>query len=188
MDEEYKNVYRKWEGKIYSGRHPTHIPVGSSKVIPKQQKVPGYCILCPMKGVIANKYLLRRHYQHVHVKYGITVEDMNILACKCSQMKSHGSDGFCRNLHFHCHICHWPRTQWEQMFIHYTTQHDFEPDRVAHLQKGPRATRAKKKTPQPTPQGRSGSKGGKGGKGGSAIDAGSASPKKPKGVKGSRKK
>jgi len=143
--QKYKNVYRKWEGQIYDGPHPTHIPVGSSDVIPSQQSVPGYCILCPMTRVIPSRYELRRHFRHLHVKYGITVQNTNIMACKCSQMKNHGSDGTVRNLHFHCHKCHWPRTQWIQMYGHYTTQHNFRPEEVAHLQVGPRESRCRQR-------------------------------------------
>ena len=141
VDAKYRKVYRKWSGTPYKGVHPTHIPIGSNDIIPAKQKVPSYCLLCPITTTFPSMCHLKRHFQHLHVKYTITVDKTTMLACKCSQIKSQGTDGSCHNLHYHCHICHWPRIQKHQMFIHFTSQHNLTMSQVGHLMRKPKLAR-----------------------------------------------
>jgi len=142
VDAKYRNVYRKYAGSLYKGKHPTHIPLGSNDIIPPRQTVPGYCLLCPMSTTFPSMCRLRRHFRHLHLKYAITVDQTTMLACKCSQVKSQGTDGTVRNLHYHCHLCHWPRVQKHQMFIHFTTKHSLTMDEVGHLMRKPKKVKA----------------------------------------------
>ena len=141
VDMMYRHVYRKWCGKPYDGKHPTHLPVGCRTVIPDKQKIPGYCLLCPMTDIYPSLCRLRRHYNHLHVKYQIVVKKTVMLACKCSQIKNQGTDGSCRNMHYHCYICNWPRVQKHHMFIHLTTQYGLNMKEVGHLERAPKPVR-----------------------------------------------
>ena len=136
-----RRVYKKWCGVPYEGKHPTHVPVSSDAYIPPKQMLPGYCLLCPMTDIHPNLCRLKRHFAHLHIKYKVTVQDMQILACKCSDVRNQGTDGSNRNLHYHCHVCNWPRTQKHYLFVHLTTQHNFTMVEVGHLMRDPKSVK-----------------------------------------------
>ena len=138
VDEEYRDRYRRWAGRTYKGKHPTHLVQGEKKVFPHNQLIPGYCLLCPMTSLIPTDYRYKRHFRLCHIKHAVVVGRITLLACKCSQIKSQGSDESCRNQHYHCHLCHWPKTSKQALFIHYNTQHDLPIETIGHLEERPK--------------------------------------------------
>ena len=124
VDEKYRDRYRRWAGRTYKGKHPSHLVQGEKKVFPHNQLIPGYCLLCPMTSLIPTNYRYKRHFRLCHIKHAVLIAKITLLACKFSQVKSQGTDYSCRNQHYHCHLCHWPKTSKQALFIHYNTQHD----------------------------------------------------------------
>ena len=86
-----------------------------------------------MMSLIPTDYRYKRHFRLCHIKHAVVVARITLLACKCSQVKSQGTDYSCRNQHYHCHLCHWPKTSKQALFIHYSTQHDLAIEVIGHL-------------------------------------------------------
>ena len=133
VDEKYRDCYRRWAGRTYKGKHPSHLVQGEKKVFPHNQLILGYCLLCPMTSLIPTNYRYKRHFRLCHIKHAVLIAKITLLACKCSQVKSQGTDYSCRNQHYHCHLCHWPKTSKQALFIHYNTQHDLPIEVIGHL-------------------------------------------------------
>ena len=135
VDEIYQETYHCWVGWTHKGKHPSHIVQGQKKIYPPNQLIPGYCLLCLITSVQATLYRYKRHYRLCHIKHAVVIGCITLLACKCSEIKSQGTNKSCRNQHYHCHLCHWPKTSKEALFIHYTTQHEVKYELVGHLVK-----------------------------------------------------
>ena len=133
VDEKYRDHYRRWAGQTYKGKHPSHLVQGEKNVFPHNQLILGYCLLCPMTSLIPTNYRYKQHFRLCHIKHAVVIVRITLLACKCSQVKSQGTDYSCRNQHYHCHLCHWPKTLKQALFIHYNTQHDFPIEVIGHL-------------------------------------------------------
>ena len=138
VDEQYHDTYRRWAGRTYKGKHPSHLVKGATNVFPPNQLIPGYCLLCPMTSLLPTDYRYKHHFRLCHVKHAVIVGRITLLACKCSQVKSQGMDDSCRNQHYHCHLCHWPKTSKSALFIHYSTQHDLPMEVIRHLVEKPK--------------------------------------------------
>ena len=133
VDTLYCDTYRRWEGHTYQGKHPSHLVQGTTNVFPPHQIIPGYCLSCPMTSLQPTDYRYKRHFRLCHVKHTVIVGKITLLACKCLQVKSQGMDKSCRNQHYHCHMCHWPKTSKSALFIHYSTQHELSMSTIRHL-------------------------------------------------------
>ena len=133
VDEKYRDMYMKWAGCTYKGKHPSHLVKGAKDVFPPNQLIPGYCLLCSMTSLQLTDYRYKHHFRLCHVERTVIVGRITLLACKCSQVKSQGMDESCRNQHYHCHMCHWPKTLKAALFIHYSTQHELPKEVIGHL-------------------------------------------------------
>ena len=138
VDEKYRDHYRKWAGRTYKGKHPSYLVQGEKNVFPHNQLIPGYCLLCPMTSLIPTDYRYKRHFRLCHIKHDVVIARITLLACKCSQVKSQGTDYSCKNQHYQCHLCHWPKTSKQALFIHYNTQHDLPIEVISHLVERPK--------------------------------------------------
>ena len=64
-----------------------------------------------------------RHYDAIHISKLIVVGEKTCLYCKCSAVRSRGSDDMTRNSHYHCPVCHWPQDAQKQIGQHIYTKH-----------------------------------------------------------------
>ena len=100
-------VYKKWQPLNPKQKsHPSVRDIDDSTVIPDEQEVPEWCILCPRNKYLRDNTYAHTHYLRRHHKKLLVVDNAKMLACKCSEIRSHGSDRSARNLHFHCSLCY----------------------------------------------------------------------------------
>ena len=142
VDEQCRTLninYKKWEGTAEAKNHlhKSHIPFKKSSKIPRNQEVPGNCILCPLKKYIRDNWDMNRHYNAVHIANLICIDNTVALQCKCSDVRSRGwqKDRSTRNSHYHCTICHWPRDRIPQLVNHMISRHNTPSNIVRHLNK-----------------------------------------------------
>ena len=109
----------------------------SKSKIPKDQDVPGNCLLCPLKKYIKDNWDLKRHYNAVYIANLIVIDQTVALQCKCSDMRSCGwdRDTSTRNSHYHCTVRHWPRDRIPQLVNHMILQHNIDVGLIRHLNK-----------------------------------------------------
>ena len=129
--------YKQWSGnnQVKPNMHKSHVNVNAASNIPTSQTIPGMCILCPAKKYLPNNWDRDRHYNGVHIRNLIVVENITALQCKCSKVRSRGwkKDRCTRNAHFHCTVCHWPRDRKQQLANHMVAKHNISSTAVAHL-------------------------------------------------------
>ena len=127
--------YVKWDASKANSNelHMSHLRKGSKDVVLRKQKVPGRCLLCPKQGMFVTPRLMEQHYVSVHHKSSRTFENIILLRCKCSEVRSRGSDKSTRNAHFHCTQCHKPCDFANQLAKHMVSKHDYEPEDVMSL-------------------------------------------------------
>ena len=135
-------MYRKWLGPCYKKLHPSTIPPTCANIIPPRQRCPGYCVLCPLQHQTYSAYDLKRHYKHMHRNKSYVVQAHTLLRCKCSDVKSQGTDLSNRNAHYHCHLCQWPKKDREQLAIHYASKHSLPFEAISHLYRVPSKLKA----------------------------------------------
>ena len=142
VDEECRALhinYRRWDGTAEAKNylHKSHIPFRKSSKIPRNQEVPGNCILCPLKKYIRDNWDMNRHYNAVHIGNLICIDNTIALQCKCSDVRSRGwaKDKSTRNSHYHCMICHWPRDRIAQLVNHMISRHNTPSTMIRHLNK-----------------------------------------------------
>ena len=99
--------YLKWRGVKGKGQHLSHEPTSKVLIdyVPRGQKLNEDCILCPQEIHPTSKYDLLSHVRRVHVGHLITIQEMNLLMCRCSDIRSQGRDNSVRNRHWHCVDC-----------------------------------------------------------------------------------
>ena len=104
---------------------------------PKKQPVPGDCVICPQQKYLANNWNKQRHYRSKHQEKLLVVDEVVMLHCKCSAVRSHGwdRDKSTRNAHYHCLICHWPCDKVSQMVNHIHAIHGRDANSLRHLMK-----------------------------------------------------
>ena len=64
-------VYRRWKPMNPDQEsHPSIMFYDNDTIVPQEQKVPDWCILCPRNKVMRNKEFCHSHYLKVHHKQG----------------------------------------------------------------------------------------------------------------------
>ena len=58
--------------------HPSIMFYDDDTIVPQEQEVPDWCILCPRNKVMRNKEFCHSHYLKVHHKKLIVVQDYKI--------------------------------------------------------------------------------------------------------------
>ena len=117
-------VYKHWEPLDPDlDSHPSVRDVDDETIIPEQQNIPNWCIMCPRNKHLRNRDFAVKHYLRVHHSKLHVVNNYKMLSCKCSEIRSHGSDHSARNLHFHCHICFHPFKSADLLATHLITRH-----------------------------------------------------------------
>ena len=70
----------------------------------------------------------------MHHKKLLVVNNSKMLACKCSEIRSHGSDRSARNQHFHCCVCLHPFKAGDLLATHMiTSRTETDLSQVRHL-------------------------------------------------------
>ena len=126
-------VYRRWMPDPERDSHLSIRPFLDNSILPEEQNIPGHCLLCPRKSYFTTRKDAEYHYNHVHIEHCIVVEDTKILMCKCSDVRSRGTDYCARNRHFHCYICFRPCDQKVQFAKHMIIKHQINENSVMHL-------------------------------------------------------
>ena len=131
--------YRRWSGttepKDYLHKSQCRFLEGDDGYFPERQDIPGDCVLCPQQKYLANHWDKRRHYNTKHQERLIVLDDIVMLQCKCSAVRSRGwdRDRSSRNAHYHCSICHWPRDKRTQIVNHIKTIHGRDANTLRHM-------------------------------------------------------
>ena len=116
--------------------HPSVHDFNDDTVIPDEQDIPEWCILCPQNTYLKNYNLGHHHYLSRHHKTLLVVQDFKMFSCKCSEVRSHGSDNSTCNKHYHCHLCYHPFRTADLLSTHYISQHpELDPVCIKHLMK-----------------------------------------------------
>ena len=97
VDEQCRTLnitYKWWEGMRDEKEqyHKSQMAFCGKSKIPKDQDIPGNCLLCPLKKYIKDNWDLKRHYNVVHIANLIVIDQTVALQCKCSDMRSRGWD------------------------------------------------------------------------------------------------
>ena len=80
-------VYRQWKPlNPDQESHPSIMFFNEETIVPEEQKIPDWCILCPRNKVMRDKGFCQSHYLRVHHKKLIVVENYKMLSCKCSDL------------------------------------------------------------------------------------------------------
>ena len=104
-----------------------------SSVIEEEQVIPGYSLLCLCKKYLIDRKSGKYHNTNVHIKHCIVVDHWKVLMCKCSEVRSHGTDFSTHNHHFHCPICYQPFDQPWQRGNHMIVKHQHDERSVNYL-------------------------------------------------------
>ena len=130
-------MYKQWDGTRDEKEqyHKSQMAFRSKSKIPKDQDIPGNCLLCPLKKYIKDNWDLKHHYNAVHIANLIVIDQTVALQCKCSDVRSRrwDRDKSTRNSHYHCIMCHWPRDRIPQLVNHMITQHNIDVGLISHL-------------------------------------------------------
>ena len=142
VDEQCRTLnikYRRWPGntqpKNYLHKSHCRFLDGDDGYFPERQVIPGDCVLCPQQKYLQDNWDKRRHYQTKHQQRLLVLDDIVMLQCKCSAVRSRGwdRDHSTRNAHYHCSVCHWPRDKTSQIYNHIRTIHDRNAESLQHL-------------------------------------------------------
>ena len=130
--------YRRWPGTTEPKAmlHKSQCRfLANDDNFPAQQQIPGDCILCPTKKYLKDNWDARRHYIPKHQQNLLVMDDIVMLQCKCSMIRSSGwdRDHSTRNAHYHCSVCHWPRDKPSQIRNHIKVIHGRSMQEVQHL-------------------------------------------------------
>ena len=102
--------------------------------VPEEQQMGSWCLLCPMNCYMTTQHLTLKHYRAVHHKKMLVVRDMKMWRCKCSEVRSHGSDNSAQKAHYHCFICYHHFKSSDLIAIHFATQHpELTLGKIRHL-------------------------------------------------------
>ena len=140
VDEECERLgiyYKIW--RPLNPEQTSHISVrdvNDDTIIPEEQEIPQWCILCPKNCVLPNYHFAVNHYRSVHQSTLLVVNETKMWACKCSEMRLHSSDNSARNKHYHCLECFHPFKRSDLLATHISTQHtDIGLFQIRHLMK-----------------------------------------------------
>ena len=150
VDEECRkqNIkYLKWTGSKGKGLHVSQIKADIVLIdyILNKQDENSDCLLCPKEKCLGGRADAIDHYKRVHISRLIQIANINILMCRCSEIRSRGSDKSVHKRHFHCLACWYPFDTTAKLRIHKLAKHSdkyLELD-VAHLK--PKVLPKKKK-------------------------------------------
>ena len=118
-------VYKQWTPfNPEQTEHASIFPANAEHFVPEAQDIPNWCMLCPRTRVLRDKAFAELHYKRVHHKRLIIIRNDKVLACKCSEIRSHGSDNSTRNQHYHCTICFHAIKSADFLATHMLTQHE----------------------------------------------------------------
>ena len=126
-------VYRRWVPNPDLQGHISIRPFLDSTIVSDEQRVPGHCLLCPKMKYFIDRHSANYHYTHVHIVHCLVIEDYKILMCKCSDVRSRGSDYRAHNRHYHCYQCYQPFDQPAQLAQHLIIKHQVEEKEVIHV-------------------------------------------------------
>ena len=117
--------YLKWQGKKGRGLHASQVKVKTVLIdyVPSNQDVNADCLLCPMEKTLNGKADAIDHYKWVHIAHLLTVKNVNLLRCRCSEIRSRGTDNSVRNRHYHCIECWHPFDTGPKLRIHKLSKH-----------------------------------------------------------------
>ena len=127
VDEEFARwgiVYKYWQA--LDPDQTSHVTVrefGDDTIIPENQPVPQWCIICPKNSFLRNQRIAHHHYHYWHHSRMLVIRNTKLWACKCSKMRSHGSDNLARNQHYHCLACFHPFKTGDLLATHIVMQH-----------------------------------------------------------------
>ena len=129
--------YLKWMGTKGRGLHPSQVKAKVVLIdyVPKSQDENADCLLCPKEKTLGGMADTIDHYWCVHIAHLLTVTNVNILMCRCSDIRSRGSDNSARNGHFHCVTCWHPFDTGAKLRIHKLSKHGekYSEQDLAHL-------------------------------------------------------
>ena len=127
--------YVKWDKKRPQSRtlHKSHQYASRRTEYVRQQNIPAFCVLCPKQGYMYSRKRCIQHYGAVHIPTGVTIGKIFVLRCRCSDVRSRGSDGRARNAHYRCTVCWKPCDQRSQLGIHLLTRHHVNDEDVKDL-------------------------------------------------------
>ena len=128
-------VYRRWKPlNPEQQSHPSVMFFDEDTIVPEDQTVPDWCILCPRNKVMRDENFCKNHYLRVHHKRLIVVQNYKMLSCKCSEIRSYGTDCTARNQHYHCYECFHPFKSGDLLATHILTNHpEVDLPQVRHL-------------------------------------------------------
>ena len=128
-------VYRRW--KPLNSEQESHQSVmffDEHTIVSDEQKVPDWCILCPRNKVTSDQQFCQNHYLRVHHERLIVVENYKMMSCKCSKIRSYGSDRSARNQHYHCYRCFHPFKLADFLAMQLITSHpEVDLPQICHL-------------------------------------------------------
>ena len=123
VDEQLTDIkYVYWqdkEPKKQGDLYISHQDFLDAPIIIPQQPMDSHCILCPRKKELAGEYYAEAHYRWVHRGHSLVINDIIMLMCKCSEVRSTGTDGATRNSHWHCVECWHPFRLRGQLKLHF---------------------------------------------------------------------
>ena len=132
-------TYLKWQGQKGPGMHISHVPTKKAlfNYVLRGQRMNEDCILCPIEKHINSQYDILVHVRRVHVRHLITIRNMNLLMCRCSDICSQGTNNSVRNRHWHCKQCWQPFTTPAKLKTHILAKHKgvYEACELKHLDK-----------------------------------------------------
>ena len=139
--------YYKWTGTKGSGLHPSQVKTSTSMMdyVPPKQKPNTDCILCPKEKILETEFDMQLHFRRVHIAKLLVVHNVNILMCRCSDIRSRGSDNSVRNRHYHCITCWHPFDTGAKLRVHKLAKHSDVYDKLSLLHLKPKARKTGKK-------------------------------------------
>ena len=139
--------YYKWTGTKGSGYHPSQVKTSTSMIdyIPPKQKPNSDCILCPKEKILETQFNMQLHFRCIHIAKLLVVHDVNILMCRCSDIRSRGSDNSVCNHHYHCIACWHPFDTAAKLRVHKLAKHSDIYDEPSLLHLKPKTRKAGKK-------------------------------------------
>ena len=126
-------VYRRWVPNPDLEGHISIHPFLDSTIVSDEQRVPGHCLLCPKMLYFIKRHSANYHYTHVHIVHCLVIEDYKILMCKCSDVRSRGSDYRALYRHYLCYQCYQPFDPPAQLAQHLIIKHQVEEKHVIHV-------------------------------------------------------
>ena len=132
--------YYKWTVTKGRGFHPSQVKTSTSMIdyIPPQQTPNTDCILCPKEKILETQFDMELHFRRVHIAKLLVVHNVNILMCRCSDLRSRGSDNSV------C-TCWHPFDTGAKLRVHKLAKHSDVYDESSLLHLKPKARKAGKK-------------------------------------------